>query len=167
MLLSNSIIVDTPREDLDIYANVASLLIGINEYVGQIDPIKRKGLYYDCHSVCRAIAIIVMHLKVADGYIVGAEQSVTPEGIHFTPKYCDHSWLTTPSGTIIDPYPAGVGVLCGTPLLINKNGRNSRFIAGLYVADARVTSRIAGREMHRKSSVLAQIIRQAKQTQAA
>jgi hypothetical protein len=54
-----------------------------------------------CHNLCRALAKI-HNLEVVDGY--------------FTAGFC-HSWLTTDSGAIIDPYPPLI--VCG-PIMIPK-----------------------------------------------
>lgn len=160
MLYSNSIFVDTSREDLGIYSEVAELLIGVNEFVGRMNPKKKESFGEECHSVCRAIAMNVKRLKVVDGYMVGAEQTIAPEGTCIAAKLCDHSWLTTPSGTIIDPYP--VGILCGTPLLVCTRGKYAKFASGLYIPNNEVTGRVSGKKMYRKSAVLARIFRQTK-----
>lgn len=61
---------------------------------------KQETIVLSCHILGRALAK-VFSLQYRDGY--------------FYPNYC-HTWLLTPTGHIIDPYPVAI---LGGPILID------------------------------------------------
>lgn len=68
---------------------------------------------YNCHTLSRAIAGALQEATVVSGHLLGLEQ-VKQQG--FAIRYCNHSWIKTPDGAIIDPYP--VGCINLQPMLI-------------------------------------------------
>src|SRR3989338_7413313 len=77
---------------------------------------------FECHSICRAVASKVTKLKVVDGKYVGVRQrrNRKKKTCRLYLRYATHSWLVTPSGSIIDPYP--VGFLTPNPVLMVGKG---------------------------------------------
>ena len=90
-----------------------------------------SGAIFDCHSIVRGIAGHVQKLDVQSGYYYGVE--VGPdEGVVTTMKM-DHSWLRTPDGAIIDPYPGGF--FTHQPILVPTKGHLAPFGGNLYRFD--------------------------------
>ena len=158
MFFSNAVWEDTSKEDRHTCADVTELVMPVNEYAKKFFK-RPDSIDFECHSVCRAIATLLNTVKVVDGHLLGITQKEDEASFHFSLKFCDHSWLVTKSGTIIDPYP--MGILCGTPLLICTRGKYASCAAGHYVKDFEVTQRISTSRIYRKSVVLAEFIREA------
>lgn len=78
----------------------------VTEFLGKL-PMDVLGENHEltCHDVCRILAATGVKAHVVDGY--------------FRPGFL-HSWLVTPSGAIIDPYPPFIG---SGPLLIQTRER--------------------------------------------
>ena len=79
----------------------------------------------NCHSICRALAIIIPQLKVVDGLFLGLSQKKSSKAVR-----ANHSWLLTPDRAIIDPYP--VGIISMSPLLVPTKGKYSSFYSGFF-----------------------------------
>ena len=60
----------------------------------------------ECHTVSRMLCLILKDLTLVDGYITGFQFS--DDRRTATVVHTNHSWLTTPNGAILDPYPMGV-----------------------------------------------------------
>jgi hypothetical protein len=73
----------------------------------------------NCHCVARFISILFKELIVVDGMLIGADIDLKKSKASL--KYTLHSWLKTPDGNIIDPYPMGV-IATTTALLIPTSG---------------------------------------------
>lgn len=64
------------------------------------------GLIFNCHTICRAMAIILPELSVRSGGYQGYKRD--PEiPTDLALWVSEHSWLETPDGAIIDPNPVG------------------------------------------------------------
>ena len=161
MFFSKSIMRGTSRGDRKLYANVIEIVGPLGEYARK-NP-ARKNLDFECHSVCRAIAMVMPLLKVVDGQYLGAESKAC-EGGFFKAKLftCEHSWLITPSGSIIDPYP--VAIFSAVPILILNRGEYRHYGGGHYVENFSITRKISDRKMYRKSFVLARMLKEIKET---
>lgn len=87
---------------------------------------------FNCHSVCRALAVLVPNLTVITAGYRGLRQVNERE---FSITVASHSWLKTPDGAFIDPYP--VGVITYAPFLIPNVGESVylTFGSGLYYKD--------------------------------
>ncbi len=93
----------------------------------------------NCHTICRAVGRCVPELKVLDGWYLGVEPPIQFDGRQVligNIRRCAHSWLLTPDGTIIDPYP--VGFVITNPILIPAKGDYRFFGYDLYVPDPKV-----------------------------
>lgn len=73
----------------------------------------------NCHSLTRFISIVFKELKVVDGTLVGLEIDLDANRANI--KRTNHSWLETPDGNIIDPYPQGI-ISTTSALLIPTSG---------------------------------------------
>lgn len=62
---------------------------------------KLQPIELSCHILARAVRSQFKNLKVKDG---------------FFNRFCEHSWLVTPSGNIIDVYPVAI---YGGPILLD------------------------------------------------
>jgi hypothetical protein len=125
-------------------------------------PVRRRfGL--ECHSVCRALALIVPELKVVDGWHFGLEKHDGTSG-RFRPgeklrhTACPHSWLETPDETIIDPHP--IGYLSAGPVIVVTRGVYASFAANFYSADNIVTESKVKTGTIRRSRLLANLMRE-------
>jgi len=76
----------------------------------------------NCHSIARLISLIFSDLKLVDGILYGVQLTFSENEIPQT-ALCTtlHSWLQTPDGAIIDPYPMGV-IAASTAVLIPVTG---------------------------------------------
>lgn len=116
---------------------------------------------FECHSICHGIGLVARKLKVIDGDFLGLRK--VPREDLFIDSHlheltvCSHSWLETPDGAIIDPYP--VGFLTFMPVLVASRGEYEPYGKGLYSPNPEVTRRIYTAAMHRKSKVFAGLIR--------
>ena len=120
-------------------------------------PKHYSGVTVECHSICRGLAMHISGLKLVDGHYIGLDSTEKEGGREFEIRHCDHSWLETPSGAIIDPYP--VGFLATNPIVIPSTGKYLPFAKGSYVPSHSVTSKIATRKTHRKSLFMLRLIR--------
>lgn len=61
----------------------------------------------ECHSVARMVSLIFKNdLVLVDGTLLGL--GLIPEENRVRIEHTHHSWLRTPDGAIIDPYPMGL-----------------------------------------------------------
>ena len=91
---------------------------------------------FNCHSVCRALATCIPKLTLITGGYRGLRQVKKEKGKReFEVTVASHSWLKTPDGAFIDPYP--VGAITYTPLLVPAIGSSIylTFGSGLYYED--------------------------------
>lgn len=65
-------------------------------------PVKTQP-FGNCHSICMAIAQVESELRVEHGYFLGLSEGEAENTLKLEFKH--HSWLVTPDGNIIDPYP--------------------------------------------------------------
>lgn len=69
------------------------------------DP-KWKIVQMECHSISRFLSLVFKELTLVDGILIGLD--LLPEENKVTVANTNHSWLRTPDGAIIDPYPMGL-----------------------------------------------------------
>jgi hypothetical protein len=129
------------------------LVLRTGEYVQNLPRPRNPTL--NCHSICRALSMCISELKVVDGRYLGVEcvKNEDPDQVGIELKNCHHSWLVTPDGAIIDPYP--VGFIITNPLLIGAKGDYTFYGYKMYFPDPRVAGRVMTRSLHRASIVLA------------
>lgn len=60
----------------------------------------------ECHSISRLMSLVFKELTLVDGILIGLD--LLPEENKVTVVHTHHSWLRTPDGAIIDPYPMGI-----------------------------------------------------------
>ena len=123
-----------PQADLDVFTEVFN--IGNLVWAYERAHPKKKPIYR-CHSVCRALVEVLPSLKVVDGHYLGAKHILKKGRVdRLKFLYYPHSWLVTPTGSIIDPYP----VACFTqPILVVTRGRSSPCGKGLYIPNPDLT----------------------------
>lgn len=73
----------------------------------------------ECHSISRLVSLIFKDLTLVDGYLIGLE--LVPGTRQVRIVRTNHSWLHTPDGAIIDPYPMGI-ISTTSALLLPKTG---------------------------------------------
>ncbi len=73
----------------------------------------------ECHSISKMISLISKDLTLVDGYLIGLE--LVPGETQVTIVQSNHSWLRTPDGAIIDPYPMGM-ISTTSALLLPTSG---------------------------------------------
>lgn len=69
------------------------------------NPEDRKRII-NCHSVARLVHLFLPELAVVDGDILGIRSDNKKE--LYSLQATTHSWVRTPDGNIIDPYPMGI-----------------------------------------------------------
>jgi hypothetical protein len=163
MVLSNPVIWKAiPSEDKKLLVEVNDLINKTRDYF-ETNAHECLEASYRCHSICRAIGAYVRGVKIVDGFYFGlrivrdAKQKPTVEI-----ATCDHTWLTTRNGTIIDPYP--VGCLNLTPLLVPSTGRYRHYGRALYKRDKSVTAIATSPEFTKETIRLKEIIGKASKT---
>jgi len=65
-----------------------------------------KIVQMECHSVSRLISLVFKELTLVDGILIGLD--LIPVENKVSVVHTHHSWLRTPDGAIIDPYPMGL-----------------------------------------------------------
>jgi hypothetical protein len=163
MLFSGPSIRESKKEDRVLLGTIHNLLSNVIETAGRTLSDKvLDNFVFNCHSVCRALQEVLGkdRVTVVDGQYLGI--NITPEGkekIEF--QMHDHSWLVTPTGAIIDPYPTGIiGIISLCPLLVVNSGPYRVYGGSRYIPCPDVTKRVGTRETWRKSQLLAKVIRQ-------
>ena len=100
-------------KDLEILKDVTAAFFQI---VYNITVVKQKKkrikIAPTCHEMPRAMSIIFPELKLVDGFYHGLEKV----GDGFKLFLTEHSWLETPDGSIIDPYP--VQAISGSQVIL-------------------------------------------------
>jgi len=113
----------------------------------------------NCHSICRALARHIPELKLVDGHYLGMRVHKKDDKRHIKLTYCPHSWLRTPDGNFIDPYP--VGYMSANPVLVIAKGPYKSFGSGPYVENPDVTKEILTRIVKTRSTQLANLLKRA------
>ncbi len=160
-MLRNSVLIGAaPKGDLGRWCDVIKL---VHQFMGYAENLPEKvGITYNCHSVCRAIVATIPGLKLVDGRVVGMDLKTTKDSKTIgkcTFHGCDHSWLVTRKGSIIDPYP--VGFITANPIIV-VNSRYNFFFRSLYIPDPAITKKINTPEMRREVVALKGLIRKSK-----
>lgn len=153
MVTNGALRKNTTEQDRLLLNRVTKMTLPVRGVIA--DREHTENLVFECHSICRAIAINIPELIVVDGGFTGLcisvdDASQTRSGRMLLAK---HSWLVTPDGAIIDPYPVGFMSLC--PVLVPKEGIYAPFFANLYLPRKSTTSELSSRKLWRKSVVLA------------
>ena len=160
MLFSGPSLKETVPEDRELLAEIATLLGQVIETANATLPDKVLDHFtFNCHSVCRALQCVFGKEKVAvvDGSYLGIDIGTETKQVDF--KLNDHSWLTTPSGAIIDPYPTGIiGIISLCPLLVVNTGRYRVFGGSRYVPDPTIALKVGNRVTWRKSQLMAKLM---------
>lgn len=99
---------------------------------------RKKSFTFNCHSICRALVMFYGNetLQLRDGYI--SEIVMHPRKKEKMHGMGIHSWLTTNSGSILDPYP--IGIYSVFPLFIANGGDEAELIKARYVEYPSVTN---------------------------
>lgn len=132
LITSRPLLANVTQIDLATHVLVCEFM---SYLTAQKSEILHRGITYECHSICRALALYI-NVTVTDGAFHGLLQTTQPDGYPTGHLYsAQHSWLITPNGAIIDPYP--VGVIAPMPLLVPTTSSliYRHFGAGLYRED--------------------------------
>ena len=154
MLPCNDTLDNTAEEDRILTRDIAMSLYRVQDK-GLQKPQKKRPRY-ECHSICRALSLVFKDKVVyVDGFfkVLNMNHSEYKDGAILT---CEHSWLVTRNGSVIDPYP--VGMFMWSPILFVNNGTFKRYVDGLYNPDSSVTRKKIDRDIWRKARVLASLI---------
>ena len=144
------------RRDKELWLKMMNImnLVGNNSLSGMAE---RSDLYVNCHSICRALAILVPELTVIDGDFIGVKPTVIQGRTEYLIMRGEHSWLTTPDDAIIDPYP--MGCIATTPIIMGPKGPYVVYGKELYVPNVETTRTAIGRKVWRQTHVLVRIIK--------
>lgn len=128
----------TTKQDQDILLQVCILLRTSCFLIGQQKKLNPKWdlIRMECHSVARFVSLIMKELTLIDGFIIGLhiKEGETKVSIAHT----SHSWLITPDGAIIDPYPMGIISSTSALLIPTSNTRYCIHGANMYHKDSSV-----------------------------
>ncbi|MFA6076699.1 MAG: hypothetical protein WC735_01335 [Candidatus Paceibacterota bacterium] len=158
MILNNAVLQSFGKTDKRWWMKVLNLSLVTQEYATKL-PKSVKFPTFECHTICRAIAKHIHGLKVVDGYYVGVAQQHRNGKVVAQLQYCEHSWLVTPSGSIIDPYP--VGCLATNPILVVNRGKYKNFGGDLYWPDRFITKKVCTQRLREKVKILSRIAKEA------
>lgn len=139
--------------DTELLYKVIKYFINIGNFFSILHPKPRS--MFNCHVISRGLAIVVPNLKVIDGLYVGCRK-FNPGTMTVDSELCEHSWLQTPNGNIIEPYPVGCASI--TPIIVINSGPLRPYGGGLYLPDPTLTRKISNRKTYRASIVLANIL---------
>lgn len=103
----------------------------------------------ECHSIARLLSLIFKELTLIDGVIVGFD--LLPEQGKVTPVQTYHSWLITPDGAIIDPYPMGLIATTSALLIPTSNTRYCVHGGNFYHKNPRVREQFSSAECWRNA----------------
>ncbi len=160
MILNDALLTETTRQDRAIWCKVMDAALLFDKYHGSKQGRGISKWKFECHSICRALAKVIPRVVVGTGYYVGVRLRKGKKGTRATPIFAEHSWLITPSGAIIDPYP--VGFLAATAALVVGKGPYKRWGSNLYLPSKRVAARVPKmRGMAQKIKELAAFTRRA------
>ena len=159
MVHNEEVLSNLSREDKRLLVKVMDIFLMTQKYVQNILQGTGELPLFECHSTCRAIALHVQELMVVDGHYIGVSRKRRRDKVDARLRYCTHSWLVTPSGSIIDPYP--VGILSMNPILIVTRGKYKSFGGGLYWPNAEVTRIIDTKELRERVKILSRVISEA------
>lgn len=158
-MLFNTIILEAiPKPDRKKASEVFTALSMLSDFVHK-NAKKYNSLQYRCHSLSRAICSNIKGLELRDGSYLGLlakRNDPRSKQITYQISHCDHSWLTTKQGTIIDPYP--VGCLNISPLVVPKTPRYASFGYSLYVENAEGRKAATTPEFLREARKLTKIL---------
>ncbi len=118
------------ESDINYYINACAIMRCIGFVASSFKKQNRNGYIpqVECHTVARIIKLLIPDLKLHNGCVSGIlYDSDTPHLIKMR-----HSWLSTPSGTIIDPHPSGILSLQIVLIVPNSNTINDAFGHSLY-----------------------------------
>jgi hypothetical protein len=90
----------------------------------------------NCHSMVRMMSILFDELTVIDGTLIGLEVDV--EAGKVKTKKTNHSWLETPDGNIIDPYPMGIIATTCAILIPTSKTQYTIHAGNLYVKGLKI-----------------------------
>lgn len=155
MLFSNDSLDNTTQEDKLLLVEICDLL---DRAYRKAQKIKYEGKRpsYECHSICRALSLVLKNkVQYVDGLYVSLKKYNDPK--EYAVCRCDHTWLVTPSGSIINPYP--VAMMTFSPLLFVNGGIYKNFVEAIYNPDPSVTKEKGNRETWRKAFILAKLFK--------
>lgn len=111
----------TTKRDRELARRVWILIYFVCDYI-TLNKTELSNESFECHTIARAIALVIPELKLVDGVVLGYKRRGKS-------PYNYHSWLLTPDGAIIDPYP--FWCLSDVILVPTKN-KYRRFGGALY-----------------------------------
>ena len=150
MLYNKSLFKEVDEFSKKLYFEVIDLILKIDQTPND----ERKKLPgFECHTICRAFAGVISDLICVDGSFIGVKQ-LDPEGDKYKlqSRICHHSWLVTPKGLIIDPWP--VGVISLNAILVTNSGEYSPYGSGSYIEDSDITDLVTNRSLKWRSTRL-------------
>jgi len=149
MIYANEVVERTTKEDRLLLCRISELLWEASRDISKVKSVER--MIFECHSICRAICLEITDgsVKCVDGNYIGM---TIDDDYHVKCFTHSHSWLTTRSGNIIDPYPPGM--MSTNAILLVNDGWLKPYATGRYHPDDRVTREIANPKTWRKARVL-------------
>ncbi|TAK57591.1 hypothetical protein EPO17_01585 [Patescibacteria group bacterium] len=160
MIFSTESIRETTEADRKLLSEIADILKGVVRTAQETLSEKASSQFtVGCHTVCRALQQVIGkdRITVVDGFYLGLDTKNDAGEIQLF--QCEHSWLLTSSGAIIDPHPTGlVGIMPLCPILVVNKGPRRVFGGNHYISDPSVTAKLGNRATWRESSLLARIM---------
>ena len=151
MIRNSALEKSVTEKDKHLWGRAMMIILETAQYLHDHYP-RKHDVTYECHSICRALAMFIPELTVVDGHFVGLKSRQIAEGCEFEIRNCGHSWLLTPDEAIIDPYP--VGFITTNPILIGPKSDYLFYGLEYYVADSQVTRSVVNKKVTRSSHVL-------------
>lgn len=142
MLHNSSLFKEIDKDCMKLYCKV----IYIIGHITSLPKNKTKGIpFFECHSISRVISMLIPDLKCIDGSYVGLLKNDPNHRYKFQPVLCNHSWLVTPQGAIIDPYP--VGLIALNAILVVSSGEYQPYGSGKYIEEKEKTKNFITRSV--------------------
>jgi hypothetical protein len=146
----------TTKKDRELQIKASHLVHKTRVYASKTTD-EVKNMDFECHSIATVLAMVVPELKVVHGVYVGIKILKDKSYQLIT---CDHSWLVTPDGAILDPYPVGYSVLIEV-VLVPTQGEYIHYGAVNYVPQKGIRFRITRKEINKKARMLRDLIHKA------
>jgi len=156
MLYNKSLFKEVDEESKGLYLEIIDLSMKLDKLDQDIRNIIPG---FECHSLCRAFARLIPELRFVDGFYIGIScENPTDEKPRLKPHFCHHTWLETPKGLIIDPWP--VGIISLNALLVVNKGKYSPYGAGHYIEDQNSLKNVITRSVKWRSTRIFNILDQ-------
>jgi hypothetical protein len=146
LLCSDELFEATTEKDRDLLVSVMKILWAYKNHRASVGRTEASPV--NCHVICEVLGKHIKDVKVIYGYYRGFKDYTEKDKRKTKMEYLNHSWLETPEGAIIEPYPPGFLTL--QPLLYPKGCNYSAYGYNSYVPHSLVKQSVMDKELRRR-----------------